>query len=139
MTVWHITKGDSADLGFAVAALIARAVSLNEFKQCADRVIVDLPADALPPWIYDLSTLEDNGRVVPAIYENIGFAPYDPVLEAQGPAAALDGIAFLRGQSARVGYDLHIKPEAARTALDRHKEIAARFHAVFPFIELPGA
>ena len=138
MTGWRITKEDSADLGFAMAALMARAVTLAEFRHWVDRVITDLPAEALPAWFLDLSTLADDGRVILTLHETIGFAPYDPMLERRGPAAALDGIAALRGRPAPRDHDPWVAPEKARAPVERHPEVAARFHAVFPFIDLPG-
>lgn len=133
----RISKQDSADLGFAMAALLTRAISLAEFRDWADHVITRTPAGQIPDWFFDLSMLDDDDRRGIAVLDIVPFTSYDPDLDANGPSDALAGIAHLRGRPAPTDHDPVTTPAQAAAALDRHPEVRTRFRALFPFIELP--
>ena len=51
---WMIYKDNSKDLGFALSCLFSQAITMNEFKQWLDIVLMDTPTDELPNYFFDL-------------------------------------------------------------------------------------
>ena len=45
---WIIYKDNSKDLWFALSCLFSQAITMNEFKQWLDIVLMDTPTDELP-------------------------------------------------------------------------------------------
>ena len=116
--MWKITKEQGQDLSFATYCLLSAAINLQEFKLWLDKVVLDMPIDNIPFYIFDLIDLEGVGD----IYNILDFVPNS------------DLSAFLRGIDV---YDPPVSKEKALKALKKHPEIYQRFQHFFPFVELP--
>ena len=126
---------NNSDLGFAWACLLAGTVTFDEFRTWAEYVVSVTPSDDLPPYMIDVMMAEDRLSVTTGLRDLIGFWPNDPILEGDGPSAALSGLTALRGTHRPD--DAGISAQQSLAALTRHPEIAARFATVFPFLPNP--
>lgn len=133
--IHRVSKDDSADLGFAWSSLLAGAIDMAEFKAWVERVVVDTPAEVLPPFMIELMMAEDRRDLTVGLRDIIGFWPSDPDLGADERSAALSGLAALRGRDR--SEDTGRTPAASIAILHKHPSVAARFATVFPDIALP--
>ncbi|MBF1293707.1 hypothetical protein [Neisseria sicca] len=127
--MWKITKEQGQDLSFATYCLLSAAINLQEFKLWLEKVVLDMPIDNIPFYIFDLIDLKGG---VGDIYNILDFVPNSDLSKDQDDA--LTGIAFLRGIDV---YDPPVSKEKALKALEKHPEIYQRFQHFFPFVELP--
>ena len=127
--MWKITKEQGQDLSFATYCLLSAAINSQEFKLWLEKVVLDMPVDNIPFYIFDL--IDFKGEVA-GIYNILYFVPNTDLSKDQDDA--LTGIAFLRGIDV---YDPPISKEKALKALKKHPEIYQRFQHFFPFVELP--
>ncbi len=56
--MWKITKEDGPDLGFANNCLLSESIDLEEFKLWLEQVVLDMPIDDIPFYIFDLIDLD---------------------------------------------------------------------------------
>ena len=126
--MWKITKEQGQDLSFATYCLLSAAINSQEFKLWLEKVVLDIPADNTPFYIFDLIDFEGE---VADIYNILNFVPNTDLSKDQDDA--LTGIAFLRGIDI---YDPPVSKEKALKALEKHPEIYQRFQHFFPFVEL---
>lgn len=119
----RISRQDSADLGFVLAALMIGAISKEELRAWADYAIARL--DEPPAWLFDLSFFD-----APAFhaYKIVGFVPD----EQEENYDALAGIAVSRGRTID---ETRLNPEKALQAMKDAPETVERFSATFPFLE----
>lgn len=127
--MWKITKEQGQDLSFATYCLLSAAINSQEFKLWLEKVVLDIPADNTPFYIFDLIDFEGE---VADIYNILNFVPNTDLSKDQDDA--LTGIAFLRGIDI---YDPPVSKEKALKALKKHPEIYQRFQHFFLFVELP--
>ncbi|THA02387.1 hypothetical protein [Rodentibacter pneumotropicus] len=127
--MWKITKESGGDLSFAIDCLFSQSIDINDFKRWLEKVILDIPLDKIPLFVYDL--YDFNGELAD-IDNIIGFVPHSDITNEQYDAIL--GIAFLRGKDV---YKPRISKSKAIKLLKKHSEIHERFRKFFPFIELP--
>ena len=84
---WHVTIDDDADLGFALACLISRAISASEFREWVHTVSEEM-ADALVVNPFDADEIADAMHLALAM----------PLRERQARHASL--LAVIRASSA---------------------------------------
>jgi hypothetical protein len=135
---FRITKGDSADLGFACDCLGAGALTRDEFADWLSLVIERTDPALLPSFVFDLlDAVTSKAADRPGHLTNvIGFSPGDPAL-TRSQHAAVDGIAWVRRGDVEPDYDVTVSRVAGAKALHGHPEIRARYETQFPFVTLP--
>ena len=124
---WMIYKDNSKDLGFALSCLFSQAITMNEFKQWLDIVLMDTPTDELPNYFFDLI----DGDVFD-IFKNMSYVPHDNLSRYE--EYAVEGIAYIR--KVRPLIDMVVKEEKALKALQNNPQILERFKKFFPFVEI---
>ena len=120
-----ITKEDSEDIGFVLAALTSQAITMSELREWALNVVqneVDYPT-------YVLDLMEFDGPPF-KLYELIGFYPDFELSDLENKA--LYGIAFKRGMD--VFED--VPEDMALDALKCSGYVEELFRRNFPFLDL---
>ena len=126
--MWKIYRENSHDLSFALANLFSQSIDIREFNLWIDRVILQMPTDETPHYIFDLI---DFNQGLCHIYEIIGFVPNSDLSEAE--KNALTGIAFARNINL---YEPDMTKAEALKALEENPHILDRYRLFFPFIEI---
>ena len=124
---WMIYKDNSKDLGFALSCLFSQAITMNEFKQWLEIVLMDIPTDELPNYFFDL--IDED---VFDIFKNMSYVPHSSLSRYE--KYALEGIAYIR--KVRSLTDMLAKEETALKALQNNPQILERFKKFFPFVEI---
>ena len=125
---WMIYKDNSKDLGFALSCLFSQAITMDEFKQWLEIVLMDTPTDELPNYFFfDLI----DGDVFD-IFKNMSYVPHSSLSRYE--KYALEGIAYIR--KVRPLTDMLAKEETALKALQNNPQILERFKKFFPFVEI---
>ena len=124
---WMIYKDNSKDLGFALSCLFSQAITMNEFKQWLEIVLMDIPTDELPNYFFDL--IDED---VFDIFKNMSYVPHSSLSRYE--KYALEGIAYIR--KVRSLTDMLAKEETALKALQNNPQILERFKQFFPFVEI---
>lgn len=122
--MWKITKEQGQDLSFATYCLLSAAINSQEFKLWLEKVVLDIPADNTPFYIFDLIDFEGE---VADIYNILNFVPNTDLSKDQDDA--LTGIAFLRGIDI---YDPPVSKEKALKALKNILKSIKGFSISFP-------
>ncbi|MDO5053726.1 MAG: hypothetical protein Q4D86_00245 [Pasteurella oralis] len=126
--MWHIYKDDHSDLNFALECLYCDAISLQEFKEWIELVILSMDIDDIPYYIYDLLDFDEPLFHIPKI---IGFDVINQL--SSNDIYSIYGIAYLRGNNI---YESPINREEAILILKDNFSVANNFKKFFPFIEI---
>jgi len=126
---WMIYKDNSKDLGFALSCLFSQAITMNEFKQWLDIVLMDTPTDELPNYFFDLIDFNQAKFHLDTV---IGFSPSNDLSRYE--KYAVEGIAYIRKVQSLI--DMSVKEETALKALQNNPQILKRFKKFFPFVEI---
>ena len=124
---WMIYKDNSKDLGFALSCLFSQAITMDEFKQWLNIVLMDTPTDDLPNYFFDLI---DFNQAKFHLDNVIGFSPSNDLSRYE--KYAVEGIAYIR--KVRSLIDMSVKEETALKALQNNPQILERFKKFFPFV-----
>jgi len=128
MMRFHLTKGDSADIGFASTCLIGGVITFHEFKDWLYYVIENL--DDVPSYIFDVIDLEEKFDYILKAGKILGF---DPAWEAsKRELLALDGIGYKRFKNFRTDASSR---QNSLDALVENEHVESLFREIFPFIE----
>ena len=87
---WMIYKDNSKDLGFALSCLFSQAITMDEFKQWLEIVLMDTPTDELPNYFFDLIDFNQAKFHLDTV---IGFSPSNDLSRYE--KYAVEGIAYI--------------------------------------------
>ena len=124
MAAFHLIKSNSATIGFVIACLFERAISVDELRDWADFVLTS--ETDYPDYILDLSSFTGYAK---DIYAVLGFVPDREFTDDQ--RLALLGHAYMRGRDPA---DPGTSRAEALAALNENPEIHAEFKKTFPFL-----
>lgn len=121
----NITRENSDDLGFVLAALTCQAITMPEFSEWVSFVIenFDYPEEFLDLW---------EAEYVTDVFRTLRFTP--TLADHQDVGIALYGIAYSR--FGRL-FEAPVSRIEAREALSRRDDVRRRFWETFPFLKEP--
>ena len=127
---WHVTMDDDKDLGFALACLIGRAITADEFKEWVHTVLDDL--DNPPHYLHELGSLNHRHELIVRWPHIVGFWPsWEP---CRTEDKAISGIAYARFPNHHAD---DVTRSSALATLSKSRKLSARFADFFPFAKIP--
>lgn len=126
----HVTIDDDADLGFALACLISRAISASEFREWVHTVSEEM-TDA-PEFLQGLSSLDQRHDILVHWPDVVGFWPsWEP---RRTEDKAITGIAYARFPDHHAD---DVTRSCALATLGKSRKLSARFAEFFPSVRVP--
>jgi len=128
---WHVTRDDSADLGFALSCLVPGAITLEEFKNWIYLVLAE--SEEFPDYLIELIDFEHKHELIRSWRDVVGFWPASPLSRVEERGVV--GIGYARFPQFR--HDTISRGEA-RATLQQSDALRDRFARSFPTIDIPG-
>jgi hypothetical protein len=128
MKKFHLTKGDSSDIGLASSSVGYSAITYSEFHDWLYYVIEN--TNEVPHYFWDILDIKDRITYLRSKREIFGYFPNARLEEIE--RKALCGIGYTRFPDYQSDF---VAKEEALQALADNPHIAQRFHETFPFIK----